>query len=633
MNLIPPKTLRHIAACTLLTCPLLISNINTSAAADEAFENPSITLLDAMVVTGTRNEQSLDAALQPTIVISQEDIERTAAQDVGDLIRTYANIDLGRNGGTGQTTSVFIRGAESDHVMLLIDGVRINPATGTGPAWMHVNPDSIDRIEIIKGPRSALYGSDAIGGVINIITKRKQSTNVSLQYTTGEYGTNSATGAINFRKGQLATGISLTDYHTDGFPAKENTDINSAHKYTSFAPYLKYGNETYGIELRYWQNSGITNYVGSVFDFVTFTSTDAARSQNFINRVGAISGYWAISDLWETNLTYSRTKDDIQQNESPDFARTDRIALDWQNDIYLDNHHFIVGLYQAEETASALSFGTGYTQDDNIRAVYGQWLGEFNQLSSLLALRHSDYDNFGSEITGNVEAGYSISKKFRLTAGYGTAFRAPSGAERFGFGANPDLAPESSQNIELGLQYQWKMASIQNQIELAAFDNQIDNLISFFDPDGFSGPTPGQFQNIQKASIRGIELRYSGSIDRVNLRAEIAYQNPQNDSTNQPLVRRAKRSGSLLLSYQQERWFTQLNMTASGRRPDIFGGELAGYALFGASAGIKWHGLTATIKADNLLDADYTLALDSPGRAYQTAGRAFYFTLGYTLSE
>ena len=131
---------------------------------------------DTIIVTATRTEIPLDQATVPVSVITREDIELSMATDLAELLRFEAGIDIGRNGGPGQATSIFLRGTESNHTLLLIDGVRMNPGTIGGAAIQHISPEVIERVEIVKGARSALFGTDAIGGVINIITRRAGET-------------------------------------------------------------------------------------------------------------------------------------------------------------------------------------------------------------------------------------------------------------------------------------------------------------------------------------------------------------------------------------------------------------------------------------------------------------------------
>lgn len=577
--------------------------------------------LDKIVVTATRSEQSLSSALQPTIVIDQETIELSAAQDVAELLHLYANIDIGTNGGPGQTTSVFIRGTESDHVMLLIDGVRVNPATGVGPSWMHIDPSRVERIEIVKGPRSALYGSDAIGGVINIITKKSPATQAHFAQTIGSFNTNQTSGELSYSDDQHTIGINAMIYDTDGFSPIVGTNLSGAHDRNSYSPYFQYRGEYFEANINYWHTRGETDYIGF---------GDVQKTQTFTNSAGAASVKWAWAENIFTTVSYSQIKDDIQQNDSNDFATTRRQNIEVENDVTLDNHSLTLGLQNTREDAAFFSFGSGYSEREHFFAGYAQWVFDGDKFSSLLALRHTDYTSFGSKVTGNAEIGYNASDAMRLTAAFGTGFRAPSGAERFGFGANPDLEPETSRNYELGLQHIVENGDAEHEFNVSVFHNKIENLINFVVTDftTFSG----QNENIESARIRGIELGYDLNFNNVSVSAQYAYQKPINESTQSLLLRRAKRSGNLALNYRFDHWTARINMLASDSRPE-FGGSNAGYALFGAGVQTTLNGVTATLKIDNILDKDYALAKDFSGRDYATSGRAFYLNLGYTFSE
>ena len=152
----------------------------------------AVTLPPTVVVTATRIETPLSEVIAPTLVIDRDTIERSGANDAGELLRFHAGLDMGRNGGPGQPTAVFIRGAESNHTLVLIDGIRINPGTIGLPPLQNIPPDMIERIEIIKGPRSALWGTDAIGGVINVITRRGSRDGWSTEVGYGDYDTRKA---------------------------------------------------------------------------------------------------------------------------------------------------------------------------------------------------------------------------------------------------------------------------------------------------------------------------------------------------------------------------------------------------------------------------------------------------------
>ncbi|MGE5624707.1 MAG: TonB-dependent receptor, partial [Bacillota bacterium] len=176
--------------------------------------------LGDVTVTATRTPLIADQEVAPVIVIGPEQLQFAQGQDVGAVLRQYAGFDIAQNGGPGQPESLFLRGTNSTHVLVMIDGVKINPDNGFGSALQNIRLQDVERIEIVKGPRASLYGSDAIGGVINIITKKASH---GLQYGAhlgaGRYGTYDTGGNLGYGEGDTSAGVSADDFHTDGFPS------------------------------------------------------------------------------------------------------------------------------------------------------------------------------------------------------------------------------------------------------------------------------------------------------------------------------------------------------------------------------------------------------------------------------
>ena len=234
--------LRPVAAGLLFICSVAV-----------AAEKP-------IVVTATRTAQIADESLASVIVIDRAQIAQSQAADVAELLRGHAGLDIGRNGGPGQPTSLFMRGTESNHVLVMVDGVKINPGTIGGAALQNIDPELIERIEIVKGPRSALYGSEAVGGVINIITRRAVTGLDGNAYVgAGRYGTRKAGAGLHKGGGDYRAGIDIGYTDTAGFPTRTASDIASAYDNRSLNVY---GGKTFGdnhVELSHWQAGGTSN--------------------------------------------------------------------------------------------------------------------------------------------------------------------------------------------------------------------------------------------------------------------------------------------------------------------------------------------------------------------------------------
>ena len=242
------------------------------------FAAETSTPLGETVVTATRTETAIDDVLAPIIVITRDDLQRSLAPDVSELLQFHAGIDIARNGGPGQTTTVFIRGTDSNHATVLVDGVRINPGTIGGAQIQNVAPDVVDRIEIVKGPRSTLYGTDAIGGVINIITRRYAQSGFEASAGYGRYDTRQASFSGGYGSERSEIGFSGTWLDTHGFPARVESDSDSGVENETFSLRGRTSLGPAELGARVWYAQGTTEYLDFFLTPVSqdFTTGSAA---------------------------------------------------------------------------------------------------------------------------------------------------------------------------------------------------------------------------------------------------------------------------------------------------------------------------------------------------------------------
>lgn len=563
-----------------------------------------------IIVTATRTAQIADEALASVIVIDRGQIERSQAADVADLLRAHAGLDIARNGGPGQPASLFIRGTESNHVLVMVDGVKINPGTIGGAALQNIDPDLIERIEIVKGPRSTLYGSDAVGGVINIITRRAASGVDSSAYLgAGRYDTRKAGVGLHKGGDDFRAGIDVGYTDTAGFPSRTTSDI--ANGYDNLSLNL-YGGKRFGntnVELSHWQAGGTSDYL----DFFL-----APLSQDYANRVTALRVDAAPSGSWTTTLRVGQAVDNIDQNQSGDFAHTRRDTLDWQNNLQLDPRQLLTaGLYFAREHTSSSVFGSAFDDNSKVKALYAQDDVSSGAHRLVLAARYSDHDAFGGRTTWDGEYGYHFSPRTRISAAIGTAFRAPDATDRFGFGGDPNLLAETSRNIELGLHHQ---LDERQSLALSAFDNRIKNLIEY-------DLAADRLMNIGRARIRGIEASYDIQARPWGARIEAIAQNPKDEVSGEQLARRAKRTLTASLFYDTGGFRIGADWLATGRRKDSPFSDIYndGYGLLNLTAQTRLSKVwTLQGRLENVTDQPYTLA-----DGYNTAGRSLYVELRY----
>ena len=609
-------TIRPMAAA------LLLLNIPLATHAED------IISVAPVIVTATRTAQTIDETLASVIVIDRSTIEQSQALDTADLLRRHAGLDVARNGGPGQTTSVFIRGAESNHTLIMIDGVKINSGTVGAAAVQNISPDLIERIEIVKGPRSTLYGSEAIGGVINIITRRTtHGTTFNASLGAGNQHTRKIKSGIHHTGTTLRGGIEVQRNTSHGFPALRGSAMNRGYENNSVNTYLGAKLSGMDIEASHWQTQGTSEYQ----DGFTLEALD----QDFTNRASALTFKANPTASWVTLAKLSQIADHINQNQinpassAHDFAHTTRNVFDWQNDIQVNNQQLLTaGITLSRENTRALSYGTGFDEDTAVNSLYLQDDLTLNAHQFLVAVRATDHETAGLYTTWNLGYGYQAAPDTRLIANAGTAFRSPDSYDRFGFGGNPNLKSETSRTLELGMRH---TIHANHTIAITAFHNRMKDLISYNDPDGFFGPVPGANENIERATIRGMETRYHLTLTQWRFQIEGVLQSAKNRSTGAPLARRASRSLTASAVYDLGQHQIGLDLLASGPRKDSdFSGDINnGYSLINLTAqtrlGKHW---TVRGKIENLLNKEYTLV-----SGYNTQRRLALVGIEYSTGQ
>jgi vitamin B12 transporter len=593
--------------------PLLLACAGCAAAANAAdFTVPSA---NHVIVTATRTPTPIDEVLAPVIVIDRDDIERSAAGDVTELLRFHAGLDLGRNGGPGQTTAVFIRGAESNHTLVLVDGVRINPGTIGLAALQNIPPAMIERIEVVKGPRSALYGTDAIGGVINVITRRGARDGWSAEVGYGAYETRQASldGGVATERLEFDLGVSWLD--SDGFPTRTLDDTDRGYENLSASAQLRADVGPAAVALQHWRAAGTSEYS----DFF-LTPVD----QDFENATTALSVAWPLGASARAEVGASRLEDRIQQNQSPDYLSTVRHSVDGQLDWRVSPRHSLAaGAMFTNERASSESFGDGMRADTDMLTLFGQDRIEAGAHRVLAALGYTDHETAGSAVTWNLEYGYTLAGGTLLYGLTGSGFRAPDATDRYGFGGNPALEPERSRTLEAGVRHR---VGGRHAVSLAAFRNDIRDLIEFVTLS--YEPFEGENRNVAEARIEGIEAAYEYDAAPWRLRIEAIHQDPRNRATGDVLMRRAR--DSLTVSAQRSFGPIELgfDVLATGERKDFGWPEpvtLDGYVLANLTA--RWQvtrSLSLVGRIENLLDEQYELA-----HTFNTPDRGAYLSVRY----
>jgi vitamin B12 transporter len=581
--------------------------------------------LDETVVTATRTPVPIDSVGAPVIVITRSDIERSLASDVSEILQQYAGLEIARNGGPGQTTSLFTRGTESNHTVVLVDGVRINPGTIGGAALQNIAPESLERIEIVKGPGSSLYGTDAIGGVIQVFTRGADKDGISTGASYGSHATQQLFGDAAFSAGKVKFGVGGGYEESDGIPTYDfSTDDRGYRNVTGRAMLQVDATDALAFRARAWRAAGRTEY--SDQDFFAFPPADIPVSQDFENSVYSVEGDYRGADGLGIRGTLSTTRDYVDQNDPNflgdlDFAHTRRTTLDVQADLpTAGDHQLSVGVQHSAENTDALSFGTAFDEDTAVTQGFVQDQFSHDWFNARAAVGYVDHETFGGEFTWNAELGAALAGGTRIALLGGKAFRAPDSTDRFGFGGNPDLKPEISQQLELSLR---QKLGEHHQLSLSIFDNQIDDLINYVvtDPLTFDGHN----ENVDHARIKGGELGYRFTGQAWQLRANLVMQDPRDETTDERLLRRARESVTFAVNRDVGALDVGLDAQYYGNRKDFGDVTLDPYTLVNASVRYRvTSALTLQARIENAFDEDYTLAA-----GYFTEGRTYTMGVRY----
>jgi vitamin B12 transporter len=612
-----PTGARYSVLTTIIVVTFTgLSALGANSGAHAADEAPAET-----VVTATRTETPLVDIATPVIVIDRDEIERSGASDLADLITGHAGIEVARNGGPGQYASLFLRGTNSDHTAVLVDGVRVNPGTFAGADLQNILPDSIERVEIVEGPRSALYGSDAIGGVINIITRAGAARGVSAYVADGRWNTRSAAvdgGADLGPDASIGGDVAWTK--SDGFPpVVGSTSPGDYENRTGNAQVRVSAGEDWLLTGRAWRASGHTAYD----DF------GAAADEDFVDASYALQAGWKPSDAVSATFGVNRVQDQYLQNQSADYARTRRDSVDAQADWRTDAAQTVsagVNL-SLEDASSLLGSGSGFpsfyaAQTHMTQAfVQDQYHGTSDDL--LLAGGYTHHETFGNRGTWNAEWVHQLAQDWRFSVAGGTAFHAPDANSRYGFGGNPALKPEFSQQWDAGLA--WNAAPNQHW-RLDAFQNHIDDLVEYVvtDPVSFAG----EEENVDRSRIRGLTLSYEWRNELWQLRADGTLQQAIDLDTDQLLLRRARQYFSLYAGRRVGSVNVSATLRESGYREDFGVPDpvpMAGYALLDLAA--SWQVTSSWVleaRLDNAANRAYTLV-----NGYNTAGRSWTVAARY----
>ncbi len=611
---------------------LLLVGFNPSLHAQEIFTQ-DMANLPGVVVTATRTATPQNQLATGATVYTRQDIERLQVKTLPDLFKGTIGVDIAQNGGYGQPTSLFLRGTNTDHVLVLIDGIKVGSATvGTTPFEL-IPIDQIERVEIIRGPQSSLYGSEAIGGVIQLFTRkgsRNDKPQITLDAGGGAYDTARTSGTVSGNTGRNWYNLGVSHINSQGFNNKqhadpdrdgyENTGLNAriGHRFSDKAE----------VEAFFMRSEGINEYDND-------PAFGGGDNSAFVNQVVGIAGNMDIMDNWHSTLRLGQSLDELDtflaDNTFENRYNTARWNASWLNQLHLsDAHQLIVGTdYRVDEVESSDldTFNPGFDTYSELSrydvGVFTEWHSRlFDNHFVNASVRWDDNQAFGDYVTGNV--GWRFNSDYGISpfASFGNAFKSPSFNQLYwpdtGYGGgNPLLKPEESRSFEVGLagdhdRLQW---------ELRAYHTDVEQLISGWSP-----------VNVDKARIEGIEAQISTDWLGWHHKLSLNLLEPIDLKTGQRLQRRTDKSLSFDLSRSISVFDVGVNVLAQGDRPDkdynTFPAtpvNLHGFVTLDLRA--AWHinkSWMLSTKLNNLLDERYQTANN-----YNTPDRNFFVSIHY----
>ena len=572
--------------------------------------------LNDQVVTATRTSQSNSIAA--TSVFDRADIERLQATSVDQVLRRVPGISITNNGGPGKAMTLSIRGTSKSHVLVLIDGVRMGSATSGVAALQNLPVEQIERIEVVRGPRSSLYGADAIGGVIQVFTRKGEDGGITPYFSTtvGSAQHLGGTAGVSGGTDDAWYNLGISSLKTEGIDARPSRERDH-DGYRELSGSLSGG-------YRFANGLLIDAHLLQVESHNDYDSGTDANADDVLRVYGARARF-ALASFWDVTLQAGRSEEQNDNFKGSTFNSrydTQRDSFSWQNDLHLaDNQLLTLGYdWLEDEISSSVSYPEKSRYN---HGLFAQYLGQAGRHDWQVSLRHDDNEAYGEHTTGSLGYGFALTDSVSFAASYGTAFNAPTFNQLYypSFG-NPDIQAETAKNLEVGLrgQHSWGSWSAN------AFKNDIDDMISTVTVGGVS-----LAENVDKAEIKGLEFEVLTQQLGWNWQANLTLQDPKNRShktTDGDLIRRTPEQ---IFNLDVDRRFGRIGLGATvhaeGRRWENTSNteDLPGYNTVDLRAEY-WlsHAWRVQAQVTNLFDTDYETAA-----TYQQPGRAGYLTLRY----
>ncbi|MRR50223.1 MAG: TonB-dependent receptor [Rhodocyclaceae bacterium] len=607
-----------------------------------------------VVVTATRMPTRVSEILSDVTVVTREDIDRTGNATLPEILGSLPGVQINTNGGRGATGSISIRGSNSNHVLVLVDGQRVSSATTGTTAIEHLPADQIERIEVLRGPASSLYGADAVGGVIQIFTRRGEGRPApTLSLGIGRYGTVNASAAYGGQTGDTRFHVQLGQERSSGFGSIKEAKGGAFDMYHPDSD--SYDNRNLSAHVSHRISSDLS-VGGDILQTRGFKHFDAAscsptfpwpctpnfdsRQQQNLESASAFVDY-RVSSLWKTSLRAGQSQDKTRSwmfdplinVVSVERYDTRQNQVTWQNDVSFAGGKLMAAL---EWRNIAVSSTQPFTvKDQTSKALvlgYQAWFGDHSVQASA---RRDSISRLGSHNTGSLAYGYRFAPNWVARASIGSAYHAPTFNDLYWpldlvsfFQGNPNLKPERARSRELGLNYD----ATGTTAGVTLYQNVVTDLINYV--AATAAPWIGQNENLSKARIKGATFQYARTSGVWDWKASYDVLNARDTATGRTLQRRAPRSGSLDVRRHFDRFDIGAQLVATSARfsNNTNTQTLSGYGVVNVDANYRldkdW---TLFGRISNLGDKDYVEVRSTltPFNEYAVAGRSLFVGIRY----
>lgn len=582
--------------------------------------------LDMVVVTATRQAQRANELLADVTVIDRETIEKMGGGTVADLLSRQPGVQVNRLGGTGTQTDIVVRGTRSEQTKILVDGVPMNSMDLRGSPLRYFSLEDVERIEILRGPAGAVHGSDAIGGVIQIFTRKPaKGTSGELYAGTGSYGTDKFNASVGMADERWSARFFAGDHRSDGFSTVRNATNRDADA-------DGFRNRSTGANIGFRPAPG--------HEFLLTSQANRGQSQNdgttgtgtydnrmiFRNDMLSLTARNTLTERWKSTVNVAHAVD--EQNSYTSAAatgfsplRSTNRNLSWQNDIGLPLGQGLLVMESQEQNAAPASRFTTVNKARLDGTQLG-WSASHDGHRWQLGARRDRHSLFGSTSTGTTSYGYQINKDWRAHVAAASAFRAPTLYQLYASIAgslvpNPALQPEKSRNLEVGVVREVGL----HQLSWIVYRNRVTDMIDYDTPST-------SYRNISRALLRGWTLSSQGTSGAWTYTASLDRLDATNEATGLRLDRRAKYKGLMTLDWQAGAWTLGGEWQLVGRRfnRDNETQPMGGYGIVNLTARMAFDKKTRLeLRIDNLADKYYVNSMSSNGNLiYGVPGSSFF---------